>query len=169
MFLLFSPFLFHYFFPLYFLQRLFSLSFSLFSGLLLVLCYFISFLWLFALYLFFSFFYYFSLLFLFSLFFPFYFLFYLIYDFFICFLSFLFISLYYFLAFFNYCSLLFHSLIFCYFLFKKKHRATISGNRIVASPKTFTDCDFGIIFPHEIASSGLAPASLPSNSWELFM
>jgi hypothetical protein len=43
---------------------------------------------------------------------------------------------------------------------------TISGKTKVASADTFTGAASILIFPHEIASSGLAPESLPSNSYE---
>lgn len=52
--------------------------------------------------------------------------------------------------------------------YKKLHFAnafaTINGNKIVASPNTFTERECGISLPHETASSGRAPASEPSNS-----
>ncbi len=47
--------------------------------------------------------------------------------------------------------------------------ATISGNRIVASPWTFTDSQFFVSLPQEIASSGSAPESDASFSCALFM
>lgn len=47
--------------------------------------------------------------------------------------------------------------------------ATMSGKIRLASQETLTDFDPALIFPHETASSGLAPASLPSNSWPVFM
>ena len=53
--------------------------------------------------------------------------------------------------------------------FLAKVSATRIGNRIVASPKTLIAFAPGWIFPQEIASSGKAPASLPSNSWALLM
>jgi len=42
--------------------------------------------------------------------------------------------------------------------------ATNNGNTRVASAHTFTGVASFLIFPHEIASSGLAPLSLPSKS-----
>ena len=42
---------------------------------------------------------------------------------------------------------------------------TSKGNAIVASHVTFTGLAVILIFPQEIASSGEAPLSLPSNSW----
>ncbi len=50
-----------------------------------------------------------------------------------------------------------------------KHLATISGNKIVASPYTFTDSHSFVSLPHETASSGSAPASDASNSCAVFM
>lgn len=41
---------------------------------------------------------------------------------------------------------------------------TMSGNTRVASAQTLTGFASILIFPHEIASSGLAPESEPSNS-----
>jgi len=38
------------------------------------------------------------------------------------------------------------------------------GNTVVASQKTLTGCAVKRILPQETASSGEAPASLPSNS-----
>lgn len=43
--------------------------------------------------------------------------------------------------------------------------ATNIGKTSVASALTFIDSAPLLIFPHDMASSGLAPASDPSNSW----
>jgi len=53
--------------------------------------------------------------------------------------------------------------------YSEKHFATINGNMIVASPWTFTDFAFCDIFPHDTASSGVAPESEASNSCAVFM
>jgi hypothetical protein len=47
--------------------------------------------------------------------------------------------------------------------------ATSNGKTMVASAKTFTGSAVKRIFPHETASSGRAPLSLPSNSCPVFM
>ena len=46
---------------------------------------------------------------------------------------------------------------------------TSKGNRMVASPETFTGRASARILPQETASSGCAPESLPSNSCAVFM
>jgi hypothetical protein len=52
---------------------------------------------------------------------------------------------------------------------RAKVAATIIGNTTVASAYTLTLSAFALILPQLTASSGLAPASLPSNSWAVFM
>jgi hypothetical protein len=47
--------------------------------------------------------------------------------------------------------------------------ATINGNATVASAYTLTLSPSVLIFPQLTASSGRAPASLPSNSWPVLM
>jgi hypothetical protein len=47
--------------------------------------------------------------------------------------------------------------------------ATISGNTTVASAYTLTLSPSSLILPQLTASSGRAPASLPSNSWAVLM
>ena len=49
-----------------------------------------------------------------------------------------------------------------------KVSATISGKTRLISPYILTGLASFLIFPHEIASSGLAPLSLPSNSLDVF-
>ena len=39
------------------------------------------------------------------------------------------------------------------------------GNKVAASPYTFTGAASILIFPHDTASSGSAPLSLQSNGW----
>lgn len=46
--------------------------------------------------------------------------------------------------------------------------ATSSGNINVASANIFTAVASFFILPQDFASSGLAPESLPSNSWPVF-
>lgn len=62
--------------------------------------------------------------------------------------------------------------LFFFFTITKKSLANVfatsSGNINVASANIFTAVASFFILPQDFASSGLAPESLPSNSWPVF-